>query len=57
MAYKFAASREFSTAERILQAVLNNKYLDLYRSFEVIMVVGAVFVVLWFVTPYVLQIG
>jgi len=57
MVRKFAACREFSTAERILQGVLKNKDLDLYRSFEVIMVVGVVFVVLWFVTSYVLEIG
>jgi hypothetical protein len=57
MAHKLAASTEVSTVEKILRSVLNIKDLDLYRSFEVIMVVGAVFMVFWFVTSYVLEIG
>ena len=57
MTHKFRASREFSTVKRILQSLLQNEDSDLYRSFEVIMVVGAVFVVFWFVMSYVLEIG
>jgi hypothetical protein len=49
MAHKFAASREFSAVGKILQSALKSKDLDLCRSFEVIMVMGGVFVVFWFV--------
>jgi hypothetical protein len=46
VARKFVASRELTTVERKSYSVLKNKDLDLYRSFDVIVVVGAVFVVL-----------